>query len=161
MTPSTPVFRSLIPISQKIENIRIETLSPDSVRHNIEEILGVADDVQGEYWSEKNFLSDLPEKWTLSFSAWTGKKLAGYAILSRRTTTRVHLHHFMVCSAQRGHGLGSKMLLEVLDRARDAGAVCVSLKVGEDNERAIAFYQRAGFRMDGRDCEYLSFVRPV
>jgi RimJ/RimL family protein N-acetyltransferase len=50
-----------------------------------------------------------------------------------------------------GTGLGSAALKELLNRAFDGlGLRRVSLRVVEGNDRAIAFYLRAGFKIEGR-----------
>jgi RimJ/RimL family protein N-acetyltransferase len=50
-----------------------------------------------------------------------------------------------------GTGLGSAALEELLKRAFDGlGLNRVSLRVVDGNGRAIAFYQRAGFKIEGR-----------
>ena len=50
-----------------------------------------------------------------------------------------------------GAGWGSAALKELLDRAFDGlGLGRVSLRVVAGNQRAVAFYQRAGFTIEGR-----------
>ncbi len=113
----------------------------------------------GEYWAKSNFLHELPEKWELSFCAWDNNIVAGYAILSRRSADTVHLHHFMAACRRRGKGLGAMMLEEAIRRARSTGAANMSLKVGDDNARAISFYHRAGFEQTDSANGYLTLVK--
>ena len=44
-------------------------------------------------------------------------------------------------------GIGSSLILSVIERARDKGCRRVMLTTTNDNLRAIGFYQRLGFRM--------------
>ena len=143
------------------DSIRIETLSAEYISRNITQILAIASDVPGEYWSESHFLYELPEKWKLSFCAREGDVIAGYAILSRRSPDTVHLHHFMVARSRRGQGMGAMMLTEAAHRATSANAKKMSLKVGEDNARAIAFYQQSGFRQVDSANGYLTFMKQL
>jgi GNAT superfamily N-acetyltransferase len=46
----------------------------------------------------------------------------------------------------RHRGIGTALMTEVLKRARDAGIVAIDLEVDAMQSRAIAFYQRIGFR---------------
>lgn len=49
----------------------------------------------------------------------------------------------------RGAGVADQLLAAVLDWARNTGAPEVRLGVADGNERALRFYQRAGFRLTG------------
>ena len=51
--------------------LTIRTLSADVVRSNLNDLIAVAADVPGEYWTAENFLVELPQKWRLSFAPLT------------------------------------------------------------------------------------------
>ena len=51
--------------------------------------------------------------------------------------------------SSRGRGVGTALLRALLARARSAGVGVLSLSVEEDN-RALALYERMGFRTSGR-----------
>ena len=46
----------------------------------------------------------------------------------------------------RHRGIGTALMTAVLKRAREAGIVAIDLEVDARQSRAIAFYQRIGFR---------------
>lgn len=46
-----------------------------------------------------------------------------------------------------GEGIGSSLMLNAIDRARDRGCTRIRLIITNDRLRAIGFYQRLGFRM--------------
>ncbi|WP_172294897.1 N-acetyltransferase [Pseudoruegeria sp. HB172150] len=48
-----------------------------------------------------------------------------------------------------GQGIGTKLLKAVLGVARESGRCAVRLTTTNDNIAALAFYQRAGFRLCG------------
>lgn len=48
-----------------------------------------------------------------------------------------------------GHGVGSQLLSECIQLARDRGATTVMLKVHKDNQRASSWYRTAGFEIVG------------
>lgn len=48
-----------------------------------------------------------------------------------------------------GHGIGSQLMAESVETARQAGCDKVWLDVWDRNERAIAFYRRQGFEICG------------
>ena len=139
--------------------IALHTISPKQISEDLEAFLVISRDIPDEYWAAENFLCDLPEKWQLSFAAWLGKSLVGYAILSRKAPARVHLHHFMIAPAHRGHGLGTRMLREMVDRAALSDARILTLKVNV--ERAEAFYRRNEFYQIGTEGAYLTLARTL
>ena len=56
----------------------------------------------------------------------------------------------------RGNGVGSALLVSLLDRARVNGYNAVSLSVDRHNERAIALYEQYGFGQVGETPESLT-----
>lgn len=55
-----------------------------------------------------------------------------------------------VLDGYRDHGLGARLMLSVVNAAREKGLVRIALQVRADNTRAIALYERLGFRHEGR-----------
>lgn len=141
----------------KLPSATFRTLSHEQLRANIDAFLRIASDVDGEYWAAEHFLRDLPEKWRLSFAAWSAGRPIAYAILSRKGPDHIHLHHLMVEPNQRGRGLGQCMLTEMERRVSRAAATRLTLKVDRGNERAQRFYRRAHYIEQGRDGAYLVF----
>jgi ribosomal protein S18 acetylase RimI-like enzyme len=123
------------------------TLHPEHIRGDPQGFLAVAADVPGEYWTAEHFLVELAEKWRLSFAAWIGGRPAGYAVLSRKSPERIHLHHFGVAPDHRRTGLGRRMAAEMEARARRSDSRWLTLKVAAANTGAQRFYRRRGFRL--------------
>jgi ribosomal protein S18 acetylase RimI-like enzyme len=57
----------------------------------------------------------------------------------------VELVSMWVSPDARGHGLGARLIDEVMEWARESGARRVALWVMRENDEAIALYRRAGF----------------
>ena len=55
-----------------------------------------------------------------------------------------------VVDGYRDRGLGGRLMLSVMQAARDKGLVRIALQVRADNTCAIALYERLGFRHEGR-----------
>lgn len=55
-----------------------------------------------------------------------------------------------VLAAYRGRGIGKRLLLTCIDKAREKGIVRIDLEVRADNERAIGLYECVGFVIEGR-----------
>ena len=113
----------------------IVQLSAVHVREHLPAYIAVSADVCD--WGETQFLSELPDKWLLSFAVWSDKPDA-YCIMSRKFGPP-HIHQFMVRQDLRGQGIGEKMLAEAVRRGAE------TLKVAADNEGAIRFYKRHGW----------------
>lgn len=62
-----------------------------------------------------------------------------------RDTLPWRIIDFALMDGARGHGIGRAVLDAITDEAARAAAAIV-LDVTQDNERALAFYRRAGFR---------------
>jgi len=142
-------------------DIAFADLDRDTTAAHVDRLIAVADDVPGEYWGPSHFLLELPEKWELSFAAWSGVELAGYAILSRPEPDRVHLHHLMVNARYRNGGLGRSMVEEMERRARAAGGSRLTLKVDRGNAGAIRFYERIDYRRVGEERGFLTLEKSV
>jgi len=71
-------------------------------------------------------------------------------ISDRETMNHGGMLGVAVLDAYRGRGLGARLMRSVLAAARSRGLVRVALQVRADNARAIALYERLGFRHEGR-----------
>jgi len=128
-----------------IGTLFLQPLSPEHLLEHIDAYMAISADASP--WTKDNFLKDLPDKWTLSFSLWEDVPVA-YCIMSRRKGV-IHIHQFMVAPYARGDGIGAAMLAETLKRGAS------TLKVAPDNEGAIRFYCRHGFQEVAKENEYL------
>jgi GNAT superfamily N-acetyltransferase len=137
------------------------TLSPDDIRNHACEFLSIAADVEGEYWKEEHLLRDLPDKWSLSFAVWSANRPVAYAIVSRKAPHHAHLHHIMVATDMRRHGLGAMMMSEVESRARKYGMTILTLKVPIDSRDSRNFYAGLGYVADKQDGEYLRLSKQL
>jgi GNAT superfamily N-acetyltransferase len=97
----------------------------------------LADDAVGQVW-----LVDDPEH--------PGEP-GGYAVLtwgwSLESGGRECLLDEMYVRA-RGQGLGTRVLIQLLDRAQEAGAATVFLETEAHNHRARVFYGKSGFALE-------------
>lgn len=86
--------------------------------------------------------------------------LVGYAALCPRARMQfgqrgMALHHLFVHRPLRGAGVGSALLEAAKAQARDLGACFLTVTAEPENDRARAFYERAGF--GGVDCKAARF----
>ena len=84
--------------------------------------------------------------------AWQGEQAVGLALFFRefsswRGSPGVYVQDLYVSADLRGSGLGRKLMEAVTKVANDWGATYCKLAVYGDNEPAITFYKRLGFRL--------------
>lgn len=60
------------------------------------------------------------------------------------------LENIVVDFVEQGRGLGTKLLGEFLDCAKESGARCVFLEVRSSNSGARALYEKCGFHVSGK-----------
>lgn len=113
-----------------------------------------ADQIDWPPWTEAQFLYELADKWSLSFS-----NDIGMATLSSRSPEQVHMHLLGIVPERRGMGNGTKFMREMI--ARVAGRR-FTLKVPSDSERAVRFYLRHQFAFTDRpaDSRWWPMERP-
>ena len=75
-------------------------------------------------------------------------KIAGFCLTAQQRT-RGYIITIDVLEAFRRHGVGSALLAEVERRLAANGATEVGLETATDNESAIAFWQKHGYRTRG------------
>jgi ribosomal protein S18 acetylase RimI-like enzyme len=76
----------------------------------------------------------------------------GYWRRYDRPTHRPHadVEKVAVAPDRQGHGLGRRLMTELIAAARDAGIEVLTLDLRGDNTRAAALYESLGFRRYGR-----------
>jgi ribosomal-protein-alanine acetyltransferase len=81
--------------------------------------------------------------------------VAGYALATRRRGGRsARLYSIAVDRRAAGRGVGRALLAAVQTHAAEEGCETLRLEVREDNQRAIALYERLGYRRFGRYEDY-------
>jgi ribosomal protein S18 acetylase RimI-like enzyme len=84
------------------------------------------------------------------FAAWDGSKPAGLVGGTGQADGGWHVVSMWVSPQARGAGLAERLIDAVARHARARNAPALTLWVTDGNDRARAFYQRAGFRSTGR-----------
>ena len=87
---------------------------------------------------------------TLIFLAFRGELPVGLAICFRGFSTfaarpLVNISDYYVPPAERGRGIGRRLMEAIEGRARDLGCCKLTLEVQENNQRARRLYGAAGF----------------
>ncbi|HKH80372.1 MAG TPA: GNAT family N-acetyltransferase [Methylovirgula sp.] len=88
--------------------------------------------------------------------------ILGYSLVALRKGSRLaRLYSIAVCRAARGRDLGNALLRAAEAAARRHGATDMRLEVRGRNRRAIALYQRRGYRCIGQIEDYYADGAPA
>jgi ribosomal protein S18 acetylase RimI-like enzyme len=85
--------------------------------------------------------------------------LAGYVAVTRAGEA-LRIEQLLVAPHHEGEGVGHRLLEYAEGYAISTGATAVQVVVEDDNERALAFYGRSGFRPVAAQLYELSLPRP-
>lgn len=96
-------------------------------------------------WSENAYQTELSNQCAEYYVAWSGGDLVGYAGIWL-ILDEVHITTLGVAERCRGHKVGERLLIRLLDAAKDRGAQRVTLEVRKSNKIARALYAKYGFR---------------
>jgi L-phenylalanine/L-methionine N-acetyltransferase len=69
--------------------------------------------------------------------------------LTYRSAHVAYLGGFAISTAFNGKGLGTKMLMTIIELAKQKGIKRIELTVGIQNEKATSLYKRCGFEEEG------------
>ncbi len=90
------------------------------------------------------------------------RSILGYSLVALRKGSRLaRLYSIAVCRAARRRDLGHTLLRAAETAARQYGAAVMRLEVRGRNRRAIALYQRRGYRCIGRIEDYYADGAPA
>jgi len=128
------------------KSFEIQALTREYAAAHAEALIALNRDNAWDYWTADHLLSERPDKWRLSWVALSDGAPIGYAISSRREYG-VHMHHLVVAPEWRSHGIGRKLLWSAANQARQLGISILTLKAYRNNTRAVALYEKLGFRV--------------
>jgi ribosomal-protein-alanine N-acetyltransferase len=103
-----------------------------------------------EAWTETMFWSELAEPPTRHYVvAADGEEVVGYAGLCAYDAGEAYVQTIGVDPARRRAGIGTALLVDLLDEAQRRRCPHVDLEVRAGNDDAVRLYERHGFRRIG------------
>jgi ribosomal-protein-alanine N-acetyltransferase len=117
---------------------------------HIDDVLPLEQDLfVDDRWSARTYWSELAQLDTRHYLvAVQGEEVVGYAGLCDYPD-EAFVQTIAVARSAQGAGLGARLLQALLDEAERRGQRRVLLEVRADNDRAVALYERFGFRRTG------------
>jgi len=107
----------------------------------------------GEPWLESSILGDLMLEYSDYVVCENDGFILGYAGL-HRILEEGHITNIAVHPSMRKRGVGGAALAELMRRAGEKGVGSFTLEVRADDESAINFYEKHGFRAEGVRKDY-------
>ncbi len=104
-------------------------------------------------WSAAQLADSLALPTTQCWAAVDGNVVQGF-ILCQRVGDDAEILTFCVARAARRQHLGWNLLGAAIDDARRTDARQMFLEVATDNQPALVFYEKAGFRITGKRANY-------
>jgi len=78
-----------------------------------------------------------------------------YVLLPTRPKTS-EIVNLAVAQEQQGRGIGTRLILDAMEKAKDKGYKIIEIGTGNSSLRQLALYQRCGFRITGVDRDFFS-----
>ncbi|MEO5511143.1 MAG: GNAT family N-acetyltransferase [Longimicrobiales bacterium] len=136
-------------LSEFASVVFLETFGPDNTAADSEAYQALA-------FSPAIQATEIASPGAITVLAMDADRIAGYAYLAPGPPDTVtveadpiEIKRFYIGSKHHGRGLGRRLMLDVFDRSKSAGARTIWLGVWERNARAIAFYHKLGFTQIG------------
>ena len=123
-----------------MKTLRFEPLESS----HIAQILEIENRIHGAPWSEKSFRNELNHPQGVFLVAIADGRVAGYGGFWM-VVDEAHITTVAVDPDLQGKGLGKRLMLELLDRAKARKMTCSTLEVRASNDRAIGLYQKLGY----------------
>ena len=113
-------------------------------KNHIPKILEIEQVTHTAPWSQRSFENELEHKYGIFLVGLLEGVVSAYGgvwIL----VDEAHVTNVVVKSELRGQGIGRRLMIELLKKAREKGAVCATLEVRATNATAIHLYEDLGF----------------
>jgi ribosomal-protein-alanine N-acetyltransferase len=121
-------------------------------QEDLEQVMDIEVSAYNYPWTRRIFSDCLRVGYQCRVAEVDGQ-LAGYGIMSTGAG-EAHILNLCVARNFQGHGLGRKLLLHLLDRARELEVDTVFLEVRPSNTPAMRLYESLGFNRVGTRKDY-------
>ena len=115
------------------------------IRRDMGEVLEIEKQAFEFAWSEEDFLCCLRQRNCIGMVAEHNHRIVGFMIYELHKD-KLHILNFAVCEDARRRGVGSQMVLRLVDRLSQQRRKEIVLEVREGNVPAQMFFQKQDFR---------------
>lgn len=108
-------------------------------------------------WSIENYLTEIKNPNSYCAIARENTDIDGFIVAGQNSQEQIaEIYNIGVLSTKRGIGIGSMLILELINKCRARNIITVSLEVRESNTAAINFYLSKSFVSNGRRPRFYS-----
>lgn len=132
-----------------MKTLRFEPLEAS----HIAAILEIEQVINTAPWSEKSFRNELTHPHGVFLAAIGDGRIVGYGGFWM-VVDEAHITTIAIAPEQQGKGIGKKLMIELLTRAKSRQMTCSTLEVRASNETAIRLYERLGYVTTARRKSY-------
>ena len=100
-------------------------------------------------WSRKDFWAEAENKNAVYVVGIVDEKIVAYAG-AWISFEEAQVMNVAVHPDYRGHGFGTKLFAQLIDKVKSRGATAITLEVRPSNESAIKLYEKFGLKSVGR-----------
>ena len=130
-------------------NIKIEKMT----KEHLSQIKDILQDQFDEFWNENVLNGELENPLSEYIVAIENGEVVGYAGLWQ-PIDEGHITNIVTKKDKRGNHIGTKMLEEIINLAKNKNLKCVTLEVNEHNKPAINLYKKYNFVEVGKRNKY-------
>jgi ribosomal-protein-alanine N-acetyltransferase len=114
---------------------------------DVAEVAALEERIFSDAWSADSFLAEVERREDIGYPMVVrdGEGIAAYAVVWF-LVDEIHIGNIAVRPDRQGQGIGGALLAYILDEGRRRGMTYATLEVRSSNARAIALYERFGFR---------------
>jgi ribosomal-protein-alanine N-acetyltransferase len=132
-----------------LATLRFEALDSSQ----IPAILEIEKEANSAPWTERSFLNELDNPDKIFLVGLLQGKVVAYGGIWL-IIDEAHVTTVAVAAEQRQQGIGRRLMVELLDRAKEAGMTCSTLEVRASNEAALRLYRELGYKETARRRRY-------
>jgi len=127
-----------------VKNLRFEALREE----HLPAVLEIEKQANSAPWSERSFRNELDHEHGIFLVALGGGQVVGYGGVWL-VVDEAHVTNVAVNPSLRRQGIGRRLMVELLKRAKERGMTCSTLEVRASNEAAIRLYEQLGYKITG------------
>lgn len=129
--------------------LRFEKLA----ENHLPDVLRIEAEVNTAPWSERAFRNELTNPESCFLVAIADGQIAGYGGYWR-CIDEAHVTNVAIDPSKQRQGIGRRLMLELIARAKDEGMTCSTLEVRASNDAAIKLYENLGYDVVSRRKRY-------
>ncbi len=123
-----------------LKTLRFEPITES----HISAILEIEKETNTAPWSERSFRNELSHQYGIFLVAILQGEVVAYGGVWL-VIDEAHVTTISVSPSHRREGIGQKLMVELLEKAKQGGMVCSTLEVRAGNQAAIQLYEKLGY----------------